>query len=68
MLSNMVPKSQEPMTKSVEGKLWETMRKLAETEGTLKLLNTLKSWNLATNDISNFVHKQTIHMKASSLV
>ena len=51
-------------TKSVEGKLWETLRSLAVTEGNIRLFHTLKNWGLATNDVTNFVSKQTLHMKA----
>ena len=55
--------SQVPETKSVEGQLWKTMRKLAETEGVIKLLSTLKILGLATNDVNSFVVKQVIHKK-----
>ena len=64
----MVPKSQEPKTKSVEGKLWETLRELADTEGKIKLFNTLKLWGIATNDVRNFLKKQTIHRKINRAV
>ena len=66
LLSNLntvsSPKTQ--MTKSVEGKLWETLRSLAVTEGNIRLFHTLKNWGLATNDVSNFVRKQSLHKKA----
>ena len=54
--------------KSVEGKLWETCRALAGTEGRIHLFNTLKSLGLATNDVKNFVQKQTIHRKVDKMV
>ena len=43
--------------------MWKTLKCLAETEGTIHLLSTLKSRGLATNDIRNFVVKQTVHKK-----
>ena len=52
-----------PQTKSVEGQLWKTLQKLAETEGVIKLLSTLKLLGLATNDVHSFVVKQVIHKK-----
>ena len=51
--------------KNVEGRLWETLRSLAVTEGNIVLLNTLKSKNLATNDVKNFVDKQKIHKRVN---
>ena len=54
--------------KSVEGKLWETCRALAGTEGNIYLFSTLKSLGLATNDVKHFVEKQTIHKKADKKV
>ena len=63
---NTVPMAQN-MTK-VEGKLWETLRVLAGTEGNIYLFSTLKSLGLATNDVRNFVQKQTIHKRIEKSV
>ena len=49
--------------KSVEGKLRETLLKLAETEAKIHLFSTLKTLGLATNDVKHFVEKQVIHKK-----
>ena len=62
-VKNTVPLAQS--TKSVEGKLWETLRLLAGTEANMHLFGTLKKLGLATNDVRHFVNKQTIHRKAS---
>ena len=53
-------------TKTVEGRLCETLRKLAATEGNLHLFATLKRLGLSTNDVSSFVEKQLIHKKVVS--
>ena len=58
---NMTSAIQMPKTKSVEGKLWETLRELAETEGRIKLFSTLKSWGVATNDIRNVLFGKTTY-------
>ena len=52
-----------PRTKTVEGRLKETLRNLAATEAKLHLFSILKRLGLGTNDIANFVTKQTIHKK-----
>ena len=49
--------------KTVECKLKETYKRLAETEANIYVFKTLLSLNLATNDITNFVKKQTIHKR-----
>ena len=46
-------------TKTVEGRLMETLKKLAATEGNLYLFNTLKGMGLSTNNVTNFVLKQS---------
>ena len=56
-----VPKAHKK--EKVEGQLWVTLRLLAATEGNIHLFNSLKNKNLATNDVSNFIKKQTIHRK-----
>ena len=61
--TNTVPSAQS--TKSVEGRLWETLRLLAGTEANMHLFGTLKKLGLATNDVRHFVYKQTIHRKAN---
>ena len=47
----------------MEGKLWETLLKLAVTEANVHLFSTLKSLGLATNDVKHFVEKQALHKK-----
>ena len=54
-----------PSTKTVEGNLWRTCKLLAVAEGNIYLLNTLQKLGIATNDISNFIEKQIIHMKVN---
>lgn len=44
-------------SKTVECKLKETYKRLAETEANIYVFKTLLSLNLATNDITNFVKK-----------
>ena len=55
--------SEAQMTKTVEGRLGETLYKLAVTEGNLHLLFTLKKLGLSTNDVTSFVEKQAIHKR-----
>ena len=50
-------------SKTVECQLKETYKRIAETEANIYVFKTLKSLNLATNDITNFVKKQTIHKR-----
>ena len=50
--------------KSVECRLKSTYSKLARTEANIYMFMKLKSMNLATNDVSSFVAKQTTHKKA----
>ena len=47
-------------TKPVECQLRLTYEKLAATEANILLFKTLKSMNLATNDVMNFAMKQKI--------
>ena len=56
-LDTVPPQAQK--TKTVEGRLLETLRKLAVTEGNLYLFTTLKSLGLSTNDVTHFVSKQS---------
>ena len=49
--------------KTVEGRLWGTLKALAETEGNIYLLTTLKKVGLSTNDVKFFVRKQVCHKK-----
>ena len=54
-------------TKTVEGRLLETLRGIAVTEANLHLLSMLKKLGLSTNDVSSFVEKQTIHKRLQML-
>ena len=63
---NTVPKAQS--MKNVEGKLWETLKLLAGTEGNIYLFSTLIKMGLATNDVRHFVYKQTVHRKSNKKV
>ena len=63
---NTVPKAQS--MKSVEGKLWGTLKLLAGTEGNIYLLSTLIKMGLATNDVRHFVFKQTMNRKSNKKV
>ena len=51
--------------KTVECQLERTFEKLAATEANMEMFNTLIKLNLATNDIRNFVLKQTTHKRTS---
>ena len=53
-------------SKTVECKLRMTYEKLADTESNIFLFMKLKSMNLGTNDVTNFVRKQLAHKKTSS--
>ena len=64
---NTVP-SMAQKTKTVEGRLMETLRCLARTEGNLYLFTTLKSFGLSTNDITHFVSKQSIHKRVKTKI
>ena len=61
---NDAPAKPEQRTKIVECRLWNTYEKLAATEGNVKLFDACIKMNLATNDVFNFVNKQTIHKRA----
>ena len=52
--------------KTVECRLEETYGKLAAAETLVELFKKLMNHNLATNDISNFVRKQSIHKRIFS--
>ena len=62
-----MPNPQACKQKSVEGKLWRTLRSLADTEANVYLFSTLRSLGLATNDVRNFVDKQAKHKKMNKL-
>ena len=49
--------------KTVECKLRKTYERIAATEADIHLFINLKQSNLATNDIMNFIKKQTIHKR-----
>ena len=51
------------VTKTVECQLEVTLEKLAVTESNIELFSTLICMGLATNDVKNFVTKQTIHKR-----
>ena len=53
---------------TVEGQLWRTYRALAETEGSVYLLSTLKTLGLATNEVKSFVVNQTVHKKVDGRI
>ena len=58
-----VPGPQAHNQKSVEGKLRETLLKLADSEAKVHLFSTLKRSGLATNDVRSFIEKQVNHKK-----
>ena len=55
-------------SKTVEGRLWETMKRLAETEGNLHLFSKLKTLGVGTNDVENFVKKQSGHKRVHASI
>ena len=48
-------------SQTVECRLKRTYERLAETEANVQLFIRLKNMGLATNDVSSFARKQTIH-------
>ena len=60
---NDVQASPAQNSKSVECQLERTYELLAVTEANIEMFNTLIKLNLATNDVSNFLKKQTIHKR-----
>ena len=54
-------------TKSVEGRLWGSLKALAVTEGNIFFLTTLKKLGLATKDVRSFVEKQVCHKKVKKV-
>ena len=54
-------------SKTVECRLKATYLKLARTEANIFMFTKLKAMNLATNDVTSFVEKQTIHRKDGAL-
>ena len=60
---NDVPASHAQNNKSVECQLERTYGLLAETEANIEMFNVLMKLGLATNDVFNFVNKQTIHKR-----
>ena len=61
-----VPVTQAQKIETVEGKLWGTFRALAEAEGVVYFLTTLKKLGLATNEVRSFVDKQILHKKMTN--
>ena len=55
-----------PRIKTVEGQLWMTLKNLAATEAKVHLFSTLRLMGLGTNDVENFVEKQSIHKKVKT--
>ena len=55
-------------SKTVECRLGLTYKKIAVTEGNIFLFKSLKSMGLATNDVHNFIKKQTIHKRVDSKI
>ena len=51
--------------KTVECLLEKTFEKIAVTEANIELFNTLIDLGLATNDVKNFIMKQTIHLRGA---
>ena len=54
--------------RTVEGRLWELMKCLAATEGNIHLFNGLKALGIGTNDVENFVRKQSGHKKVHTSI
>ena len=63
--TNDAGSSSQQNVKTVECRLGLTYKKLAETEANIFLFKTLKQMGLATNDVSNFIKKQTIHKRVN---
>ena len=57
----------EQNLKLVECRLRQTYERLAGAEANVFLFSTLKSMNLATNDVTSFVTKQSTHKRVSKL-
>ena len=51
--------------KTVEGRLWESLKELAATEVAIHFLSTLHGLGLATNDVRSFVMKQRKHKRVN---
>ena len=51
--------------KSVEGRLWLTLKRLAAAESNIRLFHTLIKRGLATNDVQNFSKKQAFHKRVN---
>ena len=64
-LSNDVKEISSQNEKSVECKLKSVYEKIAATEANILLFETLKSMNLATHDVRNFVVKQSNQKRIS---
>lgn len=60
-ISTTVSKTQKK--KSVEGRLWETLKALAVTEGNIYFLSALKKLGLSTKDVKFFAEKQVCHKR-----
>jgi len=60
--------SKTPKQRTVEGRLWGTLKALAATEGNILFLSTLKKLGLATKDVKSFVEKQVCHKRVKQNV
>ena len=65
-ISNDVQSQIVQNIKTVECRLEETYGRLAESEALVELFSKLIKHNLATNDVKNFVQKQSIHKRVYS--
>ena len=61
--SNDAPAKPVQNIQTVECQLRRTYERLAGTEANIYLFTTLKGLKLATNDVMNFVKKQTLHKR-----
>ena len=56
----------EQNIKTVECRLRETLMRIAATEANIYIFTTLKSMDLATNDVTSFIVKQTSHKRVNA--
>ena len=68
MTSCILNEAPKVLDETVEGKLWKTFSALAATEGNIYLFDALIKRGLATNDVANFVSKQSLHKRKNSCV
>ena len=64
-LDDQLTVSKTHKQKTVEGRLLSVTKALAATESNIYLFGTLKRLGLATNDVRNFVEKQTLSRRAN---